>query len=91
MTEREAVKYIAKKTRENSLSLPGKVVFGMWNRGSGAVCITDELPAVSEQIRQGFEVIRVYADGWELELLGNHGNIAMVHINRRVLGEIQSM
>lgn len=91
MTEREAVRLISRKTMENSLIMPGKVVFGLWKRKTGEVTITDALPDVSERIRLGYEVIRVYADGCELEPLGNHGNIAMVHMNRRLFGEIRGM
>lgn len=91
MTERNAVMYIARKTRENSLLLPGKVVYGLWNRVTGAVCITDDLHEVESRIVRNHEVIRVYADGWELELLGNHGSTAMVHVNRVLYGMIRDM
>lgn len=90
MFEREVVKLISRKTRENSLILPGKVVFGLWNKRSGDVAITDALPEVSERLRLEYEVIRVYADGCELELIGSHGD-AMVHMDRELLWKIRSM
>lgn len=91
MTEREAVMHIAKKTRENSLLMPGKVVFGLWNRSKGALLVTDELQEVNERQRLGYEVIRVYADGWELEPIGRrYGEYGeMVYMNRWLYGEIK--
>lgn len=93
MTEREAVRYIAKRTRENSLLVPGKVVFGLWERSKGALLVTDELQEVNTRQRLGYEVIRVYADGYELEPLGRrYGEYGeMVYINRELYGEIRSM
>lgn len=93
MTEREAVRYIAKRTRENSLLVPGKVVFGLWERSKGALLVTDELQEVNTRQRLGYEVIRVYADGYELEPLGRrYGEYGeMVYINRQLYGEIRSM
>ena len=93
MKERDAVMYIARKTRENSLILPGKVVFGLWNRGTGAVCITDELHEVVARIARDHEVIRVYADGYELEWIGRrYGEYGeMIYMNRWLYGEIRSM
>lgn len=93
MKEWEAERLIAGKTRENSLILPGSVVFGLWNRETGHVTITDEIPVVSEQIRLGHDVIRVYADGWELEPIGRrYGEYGeMVHMNRELLWRIRSM
>lgn len=93
MTEREAVRYIAKRTRENSLLVPGKVVFGLWERSKGALLVTDELQEVNTRQRLGYEVIRVYADGYELEPIGRrYGEYGeMVYINRELYGEIRSM
>ena len=91
MTEREAVRYIAKRTRENSLLVPGKVVFGLWERSKGALLVTDNLQEVNTRQRLGYEVIRVYADGYELEPLGRrYGEYGeMVYINRELYGEIK--
>lgn len=91
MTEREVVRYIAKITRENSLLVPGKVVFGLWERSKGALLVTDELQKVNTRQRLGYEVIRVYADGYELEPLGRrYGEYGeMVYINRELYGEIK--
>ena len=93
MKERDAVMYIARKTRENSLILPGKVVFGLWKRESGAVCITDELDEVVARISQDHEIICVYADGCELDWIGRrYGEYGeMVHMNRRLYEKIRSM
>lgn len=91
MTEREAVLHIAKRTRENSLMVPGKVVFGLWNRSKGALLVTDELQEVNERQRLGYEVIRVYADGQELEPIGRrYGEYGeMVYMNWWLYGEIK--
>ena len=93
MTEREAVRHIAKLTRENSLMAPGKVVFGLWKRSEGALLVTDELQEVNKRQRLGYEVIRVYADGFELEPIGRrYGEYGeMVYMNRWLYGEIRSM
>lgn len=93
MTEREAVEYIHKKTQEASKALLGKVVFGVWNKKTGAVCITDDIHEVVARIVRDHDVIGVYAEGWELETLGRkYGEYGeMIHMNRRLYEKIRSM
>lgn len=91
MKEREAVRLISRKTMENSLILPGKVVFGLWNRKTGEVCITDDLHEVVARMVRNHDVIRIYADGCELEQIGRqYGEYGpMVHMNRALYGKIK--
>lgn len=93
MKEWETVRYIARRTRENSLMVPGKVVFGLWNRGTGAVCITDDIYEVEARVKKNHDVIRTYVDGWEVEQIGGiYGTCdGMVHMNRELLWRIRSM
>lgn len=93
MTEREAVRNIARRTRENSLMVPGKVVFGLWNRGTGAVCITDDIYEVAARVIKNHDVIRTYVDGWEVEQIGGRYGTCdgMVHMNRELLWRIRRM
>ena len=93
MTEREAVEYIHAKTQEASKALPGKVVFGVWNKKTGAVCITDDIHEVAARIARNHYPVGVYAEGWELEMLGRkYGEYGeMIHMNRRLYEKIRSM
>ena len=93
MTEREAVEYIHTKIKETSKALPGKVVFGLWNRKTGAVCITDDLHEVVARIVKNHCVIGVYEEGWELEHVGRkYGQYGeMLHMNRWMYEKIRSM
>lgn len=93
MTEREAVEYILTKTQEASKALPGKVVFGMWNKKTGAVCITDDIHEVAARIVKNHGIIGVYAEGWELEQIGRrYGEYReIVHMNCRLYEKIRSM
>lgn len=70
MTEREAVHYIAQKTHETSLAIPGKVVFGLWHRGTGEVCFTDDVHEAERRVARGHKVIRTCVDGIEVEQIG---------------------
>lgn len=93
MTEREVVRYIAKRTRENSLMVPGKVVFGLWNRGTGALCITDDIYEVEARVKKNHDVIRTYVDGREVEQIGGRYGTCdgMVHMDRELLWRMRRM